>query len=244
MFGRSAILFPLILLALLAVLTMWIDRSVQKPVKKLDGSARHDPDYMLNNFTTTRTDANGNLRYVLSAEEMKHFPDDDTTKLIHPHFSQYAVDKPYTKVQSERGFVSGDGENIQFMDNVIVVRQAFKDRGEMTITTNYLNVTPKTEIVVTEQPVVIHQAPETVIYATGMVYDKKQKTVLLKSRVKAHYVRPGSLNTTPAGAAVNAATANKKNVPTETQSIVRQPSKAFTKNKARIRRTYEKPASQ
>ena len=132
MLGRPTILFPLALLALLALLTLWIERSVQPPEKKLDGSTRHDPDYILNNFTTTRTDINGNLKYVLSAEEMRHYPDDDTTELKKPHFTQFSVEKPYTKIESDRGFVSGDGENVQFLNNVVVVRQAFKDRGEAT----------------------------------------------------------------------------------------------------------------
>lgn len=241
MFGRPAILFPLILLGLLALLTLWIERTVQPPEKKLDGNNRHDPDYILVNFTTSKTDANGNLRYLLSASEMKHFPDDDTTELKMPHYTQYAVDKPYTRIEGNRGFVSGDGENIQFMDNVKVVRQAFKDRGEMTIDTAYLNITPKTEIVVTDKPVVIRQAPETVIYATGMIYDKKQKTVTLQNRVKAHYKKPGSSKSGPLPAL------NKKsglNAKPDAKTNNRNKPETTNTPKARIRRTYEKLASQ
>jgi lipopolysaccharide export system protein LptC len=190
MYGRPTILFPLVLLALLAVLTLWIDRAVQPPAPKLDGSARHDPDYILNNFVTTKTDVNGNLRYKLIAEEMRHYPDHDTTELQHPHFTRYDINKPYTQVEGERGLVSSDGENIQFMDNVKVVRQASADRGEMVMLTQYLNLTPKKELATTDKPVVITQAPKTVIHGTGMIYDKKQKTMRLLSKVKVHYERP------------------------------------------------------
>jgi lipopolysaccharide export system protein LptC len=64
---RSAVLFPLLLLVFLAVLTFWINRTVQPPVPKLDGSSRHDPDYIMKNFVTTQTDIKGDLRYKLAA---------------------------------------------------------------------------------------------------------------------------------------------------------------------------------
>ena len=247
MLGRPTILFPLALLALLALLTLWIERSVQPPEKKLDGSTRHDPDYILNNFTTTRTDINGNLKYVLSAEEMRHYPDDDTTELQKPHFTQFSVEKPYTKIESDRGFVSGDGENVQFLNNVKVVRQEFRDRGEMTVTTSFLNVVPDKEVATTDRPVTIHQAPDTVINATGMIYNKKLKTLELQSRVRAHYVKPGSAKTKPA-----AQPAVKPGAKPATKPVAKPAAgnAATTKNQAqkpannstRIRRTYE-PAS-
>jgi len=187
---RAAITFPLALLIFLALLTFWINRAVQPPLPKLDGSSRHDPDYIMNNFVTKQTDAKGDLRYKLAAIEMRHFPDDDTTELQRPRYTQFAVGKPYTEVQGLRGFVSSDGEEVQLFDNVKVTRQAFADKGEMTVETDYLNIRPNDELVTTDRPVVIRQAPKTVIYATGMVYEKKQKTVTLLHRVRAHYEKP------------------------------------------------------
>ena len=108
--GRPTVVFPLVLLALLALLTFWIDRSVQPPERRPDANLRHDPDYMLDNFVTTRTNVNGALAYVLAAVKMKHYPDDDTTELERPRFTQYAVNKPYTQIEGQRGNVSSDGE--------------------------------------------------------------------------------------------------------------------------------------
>ena len=191
MYGRPTILFPLALLALLALLTFWIQHTVQPPAPKLDGSNRHDPDYILNNFVTTKTDTLGNLRYRLVASEMKHYPDDDSTELQHPHLTRYDPGMPSTEIEGQRGFVSSNGENVQFLDNVKVMLQASKDRGEMVVLTEYLNVEPKKDLVTTDRPVVITQAPKTVIHAIGMVYDKKQQTVKLLKNVQAHYERSG-----------------------------------------------------
>lgn len=188
--ARSAIVFPLALLTMLALLTFWINKSVQSPKPTLDGSSRHDPDYIMTNFVTTQTDINGALRYKLAAVEMKHFPDDDSTSLQRPRYTQFAAGKPYTQVEGLRGQVSSDGEKVELFDNVKVTRQAFADKGEMTVESDYLNILPNEDIVRTDSPVVIRQAPKTVIYATGMIYEKNQRTLTLLHKVRAHYERP------------------------------------------------------
>lgn len=157
---------------------------------RIDGSNRHDPDYTMNNFVTTQTDKTGQLRYILAATEMVHYPDDDSTVLQRPRFTQYTVNKPYTQIQGLRGYVSSNGEEIELVDNVKVVRQAFEDKGEMQVLTEKLVILPNEEIAQTNSPVIITQAPKTVIHATGMVYDKKNQTVKLLKHVKVHYEKP------------------------------------------------------
>ncbi len=194
--NRTAMAFPLALLVFLALLTFWINRTVQPPMPKLDGSSRHDPDYIMTNFVTTQTYPNGGLRYKLAAVEMRHFPDDDSTELQRPRYTQFAADKPYTQVQSLRGHVSSNGEEVKLFDNVKVTRQAFAGKGEMTVETDYLNIRPNDDLVSTESPVVIRQAPKTVIYATGMIYEKQKQTVTLLHKVRAHYEKPVTANVT------------------------------------------------
>jgi lipopolysaccharide export system protein LptC len=233
---RSAIIFPLVLLSMLALLTFWINRTVQPPAPKLDGSSRHDPDYIVSNFVTTHTDINGDLHYKLAAVEMKHFPDDDTTDLQRPRYTQFTIGKPYTQVEGLRGYVSGNGEKVEIVDNVKVTRQAFAEKGEMTVETDYLNILPNEELVSTESPVVIRQAPKTVIYATGMIYEKKLRTVTLLHKVRAHYERPVlKTNAAKTAATIKQSTASKSDKSHATQSNT---PKSNTNN-ARIRRRYE-----
>ena len=190
MLTRSALFFPLVLALLLALITFWINLTVEQQGPKIDGSDRHDPDYTMNNFVNTQTDASGKLRYVLAATEMVHYPDDDSTVLQRPRFTQYTIDKPYTRIEGLRGYVSSNGEQVELVDNVKVTRQAFDGKGEMQISTEKLLILPDQDIAKTDAPVVITQAPKTVIHATGMVYDKKHQTVQLLNRVKVHYEPP------------------------------------------------------
>ncbi|MFW5439424.1 MAG: LPS export ABC transporter periplasmic protein LptC, partial [Methylophilaceae bacterium] len=104
----------------MALFTFWIYQTVEEQASSVDGSNRHDPDYTMDNFVTTQTDASGKLRYVLAAAKMVHYPDDDTTVLEQPKFTQYATDKPYTKIEGQRANVSPDGEEIEIFDDVVV----------------------------------------------------------------------------------------------------------------------------
>jgi lipopolysaccharide export system protein LptC len=246
--ARSAFIFPLILLSLMALLTFWISHTVQPSTAKLDGSSRHDPDYMVNKFVTTQTDINGDLRYKLAAVEMKHFPDDDSTVLQRPRYTQFTVDKPYTQIEGLRGYVSSNGEVVEVVDNVKVLRPAFEDKGEMTVDTDYLKIHPDDELVETPSPVVIRQAPKTVIYATGMVYEKRNGTVTLLHKVKAHYEKPVVKTSKAASSAApneslpsatNNSTTNKTNTGSKNPSQSTITDTPSSPQNARIRRRYE-----
>ena len=190
MFNRTAILFPLILAGIMALITFWINKTVEQQGSKVDGSHRHDPDYIMEDFTTKQTDINGDLRYILAATKMTHYPDDDSTVLEKPTFTQYATDKPYTKIKGDHANVSSNGEEIEMLNNVVVTREAFADNGEMQVLTDQLTLFPNQDLAKTTRPVIIKQAPKTIIHATGMIYDKSKETLKLLHKVNAHYESP------------------------------------------------------
>lgn len=190
--GLPAIWFGLILLALMTALTFWIDRAVQPPAPKRDGSARHDPDYTVSRFLATRADVFGNPRYDLAGDEMRHYPDDDSTELLRPRYTIYSSKTQPTQVVSDKGEVSSNGENIYFVDNVKVVRAGTAAKGEMTLLTSYLHAIPDQGLAQTDRPVTILQAPHTVVHATGMQYYKQDGILKLLHRVKVHYERPAA----------------------------------------------------
>ncbi|MDG1820859.1 MAG: LPS export ABC transporter periplasmic protein LptC, partial [Methylophilaceae bacterium] len=98
--------------------------------------------------------------------------------------------KPYTKVTGNRANVSSNGEEIEIQKKVVVIREAKVDQGEMRLFTDKLMLFPNQDLAKTDSPVVIKQAPKTVIHATGMVYDKRNKTIHLLNKVNAHYEKP------------------------------------------------------
>lgn len=188
--GLSSIWFALILLAVLAAMTFWIDHAVQPPAPKRDGSTRHDPDYSIGNFSSTKMDQTGKPRYSLAAVELRHYPDDDSTELVRPAFTQFTQKRPAVRTEGQRGLVSSNGENVYFMDNVRIVRAATSSKGELSVVTEYLHLIPDRDYAQTDREVTILQAPRTVIHANGMEYYKKEGILKLSNKVKVHYERP------------------------------------------------------
>jgi lipopolysaccharide export system protein LptC len=183
---RLAIRFPLALLVLLAALTFWLDRKVHPPTPKRDGSSRHDPDYYIENFSATKMNANGNLRYILTAQRMVHYPDDDSTHLVSPNFKHVEEGKQPLEISADKGLISRDGEHAYFMNNVQVIRQASSDRGAITLNTSYLHIVPEEDYAQTDKAVTITD-PNAVVSAVGMELNNKTRILKLKSQVKIRY---------------------------------------------------------
>jgi lipopolysaccharide export system protein LptC len=186
---KHPILLPIALMLFLALLTFWINQTVQEQGLSISRLSRHDPDYMLYNFVSTRTNAAGQTKYVLAAAEMRHFPDNDYTELKRPRFTQFGLDKPYTQVYGQRGKISSSGKLVEFNKQVNVIRQGTAQKGEMHLKTEKLIMEPDTEIAYTDLPVTIRQKPATVITGTGMRFDNKAATMQLFNRVHVHYER-------------------------------------------------------
>src|SRR5688572_457196 len=74
-------LFPLGLMLALALLTFYLERTVREDDAP-PALRRHDPDYLVTNFTTTTYNRDGAAETVMSAAQMVHYPDDDTTELV------------------------------------------------------------------------------------------------------------------------------------------------------------------
>lgn len=186
---KHPILLPIALMLFLALLTFWINQTVQEQGLNMRRLSRHDPDYMLHHFTSTRTNAAGITKYVLAATEMRHFPENDYTELTRPRFTQFGQNQPYTQIYGQHGKVSGNGKLVEFSKQVKVIRQGTPQKGEMQLQTEQLSMEPDTEIAYTSLPVTIRQKPATVITATGMRFDHKAQTMQLFNRVHVHYER-------------------------------------------------------
>lgn len=176
-------------LVLFAGLTLWLDHVVQPAGPKLDGSTRHEPDYIVENFNAIKLDLSGQPHFTLAAVKMTHFPDDLTTVLVRPHFIGFNPNAAPYHMYAQRGTVTEDGEHAYFYDNVRVIREAHGKDSELTLNTSYLHIVPEKDFAETDKPVVIQDA-HTHITAVGLKLDKDKHEFKLLSRVKARYAPP------------------------------------------------------
>lgn len=181
----SARLFPLGLMLTLALLTFYLERAVRD-----DGSPpalrRHDPDYLVTNFTTTTYNREGAAETVLSAARMAHYPDDDTTELFEPRVVQSKPDQPRFTVRAARGQLSRDGEEIFLYDDVLVVREATPERPEARLSTAFLHMLRERSLVRTDKTVKFVEGAR-VLTGRGMEYDNVSRELLLRHDVKGRF---------------------------------------------------------
>ena len=186
MMQRLTAWFPVVLLAAVAAVTVWLDRQVQPPERARDGKARHDPDYVVENFSATRIGADGVPRYTLSARRMVHYPDDDSTYLDAPKLVSHSNAGTTMTATSKNAMLSSNGENAYLTDDVRLVRSAYADKSELTVRTSYLHIIPDHDIAKTDKPVQIYDA-NTLITSIGLEFNNETRILKLLSHVRGRY---------------------------------------------------------
>lgn len=187
---RLSTVFPILLLALLAGLTYWLDSAVQSPVALCDKPIVHSPDVTVDKLIATRMDVNGRIRDTLQAAKMTHYPDDDSTELELPRFVSFARDAPLA-ITSKRALVSSNGGNLYFRDEVRASRAAQGGKSALLVTTDYLHLLPDDNIAKSDRRVTISDTHMT-IEAVGMELNSETRVLKLHAGVKGVYDNRGT----------------------------------------------------
>ncbi|MGV8934071.1 MAG: LPS export ABC transporter periplasmic protein LptC [Gallionellaceae bacterium] len=180
---------PLIPLLLLLGAIYWLDMQVQPLAPGINPNLRHDPDYIIDNFTATSLNNQGKVRFVMSAKKMLHYPDDDTTFLTLPQLSSMTAEYPPVRMTAETGEISSKGEDVYLRKDVVIVRPAYADKSELTFNTSYLHVMPNKNIADTDQVISMVDAHIT-HHAVGMELDNNTHVVKFLSQVRTVYESP------------------------------------------------------
>ncbi len=178
--------FPVVLLAAFAALTFWLDRQMNPNAQVSDGRARHDPDYIVENFSATRIGPDGIPQYTLSARRMVHYPDDDTTFLEAPKLVNFAKSGATLTATSKTAMLSSDGEHAYLTDDVRLIRSAYANKDELKVETSYLHVIPNQDIAKTDKPVQISDT-NTRITSVGLEFNNQTRILKLLSNVRGTY---------------------------------------------------------
>jgi lipopolysaccharide export system protein LptC len=176
---RAASLFPLAMLVLLAALTFWLNRVIQGDNPR--GPQRHDPDYWVERFEVRRFNTEGRLQHTVVADNLLHYPDDDTTIVATPHVTYHQ--KPPTEIFARMAYVGKDGKEIDLVDNVRVVRHSAEAGAPSTVLeTRTLKIFPDSEKGHTNDPVVITQG-KSIMNGSGLDIDNRSGISVLYGRV-------------------------------------------------------------
>src|SRR5476649_876421 len=180
---RASNLFPLLLILALAAASLWLERAVQAPEHDNSGKTRHDPDFIAEDFGITIMDVTGKPEYILTAERMQHYPDDESTSVVAPHLVQRHDHANPIVIRAERGLVVKNGEEARFYGSVVAVREAGRGQSELRVQTEYLQVVPDLDLARTDKPVVITEGRSR-LSGVGMEFNNRTQQFALHSKVK------------------------------------------------------------
>lgn len=195
MMVRPTSWLPLAVLGLLVGLTVWLNQLVQAPAARNDGSMRHDPDLMVENFSARKLGEDGRVMYTLAARKMVHYPDDDSAVLDTVKLEAFEPRQPKMTATADQGRLDRSGDDKVWVEgNVVVVRDADQHGSQARLTTDNLLILPDAGIARTASEVTLESA-EGRARATGMELDNHARTLRL-DRVHATYRpsprRPGA----------------------------------------------------
>ena len=179
---RSHSLFPVLVLTLLAGVSVWLDRvTQQEPVARTD-KTRHEADFSADKITLHRFDPTGKVQYILVADSMLHYADDESSELKNPRLNYLNRPEPVW-VESRFASVNKDGTTVVLTDEVLVRRAAHAGKPESTLRTEQMTVWPEDEKMRADKPVTLTQG-QTVINAERMESDNIIGEVRLQGQVR------------------------------------------------------------
>lgn len=181
-----ATLFPLLLLGLLAGLSYWLELASRSPAGADDGKTRHDPDYIVGSFVAKRFDTDGNLQHSLSAEELRHFPDDDSSLVTAPRLTYHR--DPATTVSARTAHIGSKSEHVQLIDDVRIVRSGIQGKEDSVLATQQLDTWPDAEVAKSVHPVTMTQG-RSIIQGSGFSMDGKVSYFILEGPVRGVFFR-------------------------------------------------------
>lgn len=179
---RWHVLYPVVMIGLLAALTLWLNRTMSIEPVRSDSKQRHDPDYIVENLDGKRFDDRGKLQYSLLADHMAHYADDESTDLTNPRLLHLGSGTPL-RISAARANLSKDGKVVTLNENVRLVRDPSGGKPQMTLSTSTLTVLPDDEFASTAAPVTITHGAS-VVQGTGFEYNNITAVALLKASVR------------------------------------------------------------
>lgn len=143
-----------VVLILLALGSNWMISSTSTETPDTV-SEEHKMDYYVGNFTTTLMGQDGKPFRRLRAVRMVHYPDDDTTELTEPYITLFEETIPMWKIQSDTGWLSGDGDLLLLQGNVIIDRPKTATQNPVHMVTSNLRIQPNQNYAETEEEITI-----------------------------------------------------------------------------------------
>lgn len=184
--GHHVQWMPLGSVALLALLSGWLNHLASAPKMVDNAGFGHDPDFIVEAFQARSFDAQGRPQHALSARRMTHYMDDDTTELLDPRIMLTSADRAVVRVEARRGLIFGEGEAVHFLDGARISREKAATEAPYLLEAQHLRVVPNDAVITSEKPVTLRQNGS-LLQAGGLKLDHRKQLLELTGGVRGQY---------------------------------------------------------
>lgn len=144
------------------------------------------PDYYIEEMVRRTTDETGEIRTILYADLVEHFPSDDSMDLSSPYLQIYNTTGEPWHVKSETGWVSSGSEVILLHGEVEIWRLDSQKNRIIQALTSELRVLPDDEYAESDSPsIIIH--PSAVTHSIGLRANFSHNHLELVRRVRSKH---------------------------------------------------------
>ena len=187
---RRGAALTLAFMLLLAGGSFWLLKQAQQPERATARQASQGlPDYTMHQFRYMSAGKSGSSDYLVEGDVLSHYPDSNETVVQAFRMTRYDPNRPTMTLSSDAAKSSADRSEFRLYDNVVLRRPGGGNGDTLVVTSDYMIVLTKQELVKTDRPVQAQQGT-TILKGTGMVADSKQQTLALHSAVSATYLPP------------------------------------------------------
>lgn len=149
------------------------------------------PDYTVDNFTATIMGEAGTPQRRLSARQLRHYPDDESSELERPVLTLFNDEGPPWFVRSHTGWVSDDGDRLILRGQVVIEREAGARTRPLELQTAELQVQPDDKYAETDTPVRATSDADWLTSANGaQIWFGDPVRVKLLGRARGEFVVP------------------------------------------------------
>jgi len=178
----------MLLALLLSAATFWLWHVFTREAPNLPSARRHTPDYYIIDMVRHTMDRNGDLQNVLMADEVYHYPDDNSTELTRPRMEIYNEEQNPWEVVAERGTLKANTDLVVLHGRVEIWRLDDAGQREFEIITSELRVFTNVEYAETDNAATIRSF-NSVIKTKGFRANFGHHRLELRERVRSHIER-------------------------------------------------------
>ena len=177
---------PLLLMAVLAVVTGWLVKSAPRAVPEaLEAAARSGPDYAMTGFQVQRHGADGRVQVVLAGAQLRHFANTRSVEVDGARVQVFAASGAQTLATASRA-TANDAASEVTLSGEVKLRGHFSDGRALEIDSEFLSWSTDTDRLQTHLPVRVKVGSQE-LQAAALDYDRHRQRLLLKGPVRGQW---------------------------------------------------------